>query len=223
MGAAILPTVVGRKAERQILETKRAEILGKAVDMAPQQVEGFRPIRLDRHRKPVVPWCQRHPDLAEQWLSPRTDKYLRLSLYFFLGGSLYVFKHRVILWGPAAIALWLLTLISYKSSLFSSLFAVALAYSVLWLALIPRGFVRRFNSVDDYSYGIYIYAFPVQQAIVATHNDIGEATLFGTAFMVTLVLAWLSCNLVEKPASRLSSHLTRRYYEHVTPGTSVNS
>ena len=27
-----------------------------------------------------------HPDLAEQWLSPRTDKYLRLSLYFFLGG-----------------------------------------------------------------------------------------------------------------------------------------
>jgi peptidoglycan/LPS O-acetylase OafA/YrhL len=154
-----------------------------------------------------------HPDLAEQWLSPRTDKYLRLSLYFFLGGCLYVFRDRILLFGPAAIALWLLTLISYKSSLFNFIFTVALTYSVLWLALIPQGFVQRFNSLEDYSYGIYIYAYPVQQAIIATHNDIEEMTLFVTSFLITLVLAWLSCKLVEKPALKLSSRLRRHHYE----------
>jgi peptidoglycan/LPS O-acetylase OafA/YrhL len=46
-----------------------------------------------------------HPDLADQWLSPKTDKYQRLSLFFFLGGCLYVFRDTILLSGPVAIAL----------------------------------------------------------------------------------------------------------------------
>jgi peptidoglycan/LPS O-acetylase OafA/YrhL len=60
---------------------------------------------------------------------------------------------------------------------------------------------------------MYIYAFPVQQAIIATHSDIEEGNLFVTSFLITLVLAWLSCKVVEKPLLRFNSQLTRRYYK----------
>jgi peptidoglycan/LPS O-acetylase OafA/YrhL len=153
-----------------------------------------------------------HPELAKEWLTPRTPKYLRLSLYFFLGACLYIFRSKVPLSPLIIIGLWIFTATAYKASLFNHLFAVSLTYTTFWLALVPKGWILKFNSYDDYSYGIYIYAFPVQQMLVATVTDIGVLQLFWSAFAVTLVCAWISCKLVEKPALRLNSKLTRNYY-----------
>lgn len=49
----------------------------------------------------------------------------------------------------------------------------ALAYLVLVLAYLPGGALRQFNRLGDYSYGVYIYAFPVQQAVTALSPQIG--------------------------------------------------
>lgn len=51
-------------------------------------------------------------------------------------------------------------------------FRLATAYAVLWFALVPAGAIRRFNLIGDYSYGIYILCFPIQQTLVMLYPQI---------------------------------------------------
>ncbi len=56
----------------------------------------------------------------------------------------------------------------------------------------------------DVSYGLYLYAFPVQQVIVqAAGGSMPPLQLFAASLALTLVLATLSWFLVERPMLRL--------------------
>ncbi len=55
------------------------------------------------------------------------------------------------------------------------------------------------EQVGDYSYGLYLYGFPVQQAIAECFPKFNETDLFFSSLAVTLVLAVLSWHCVEKP------------------------
>ena len=74
----------------------------------------------------------------------------------------------------------------------------------MFVAYVPGGRVREFNRFGDYSFGIYIYGFTVQQSIMAL-ADPGVTGLFLLAAPLTLVLAFLSWHGVEKHALRLRS------------------
>jgi len=78
-----------------------------------------------------------------------------------------------------------------------------LAYLTFYLAYVPNGPIRQFNRLGDYSYGIYIYAFPIQQALLASIPGLGPWQLFGGAFALTLVAAVLSWHFVEQRALAL--------------------
>jgi len=153
-----------------------------------------------------------YPELAKEWLTRDTQKYQRLSLYFFLGGCCYVFRERIPLNVALAAFLWLMSYFAFGSPYFKFVFSFALTYSVLWLAFVPAGWIRQFNAVDDYSYGMYIYAFPVQQMLIMHISGIGEQWLFLLSTAVTFVFAYLSWKLVERPALGLNSRLTRDFY-----------
>jgi peptidoglycan/LPS O-acetylase OafA/YrhL len=45
-----------------------------------------------------------------------------------------------------------------------------------------------------------------------------EVQLFFSAFIITLICAWLSCKLVEKLALRLNSKLTKKFYQQRQAG-----
>jgi peptidoglycan/LPS O-acetylase OafA/YrhL len=78
---------------------------------------------------------------------------------------------------------------------------ICMTYVVFWLAaVLPfRKFGRR-----DYSYGIYIYSFPVQQAVAAVGvQSFGFAAFAAVSFGVTLLFAAASWHLVERPALSL--------------------
>jgi peptidoglycan/LPS O-acetylase OafA/YrhL len=78
----------------------------------------------------------------------------------------------------------------------------ALAYVLMWLAV--RLPLSAFDRPGDFSYGTYIYAFPVQMLLaqVGVHR-LGLAAYMVSAIVVTSVLAALSWHLVEKHALRL--------------------
>ncbi len=79
----------------------------------------------------------------------------------------------------------------------------ALAYGTFLLAYLPKGPIRQYNSVGDYSYGVYIYGWPVQQMVVHALGPTSPITNFAVSAPIVLVLAWLSWNHVEKPALAL--------------------
>ena len=86
----------------------------------------------------------------------------------------------------------------------SGLFTPLVAYPLLWLgAHLP---FPRVGARNDYSYGLYIYAFPVQQLLaIWGATRLGYVPYTGLVILATSVLAVASWWLVEKRALSLKS------------------
>lgn len=126
---------------------------------------------------------------------------LRLTALFFTAGAVKVHEARVALRGSFAwLALGLLGLAVWRAPWFAVAYPAALAYSVLWCALVPGGVLRAYRRVGDYSYGFYLWQFPVQQCLVGAVPGLSPLALMLAAFPLTLGLAMLSWHLVEARA-----------------------
>lgn len=76
---------------------------------------------------------------------------------------------------------------------------LAISYGTLWLALHPRWVVPLDTArVGDLSYGIYLFAFPWQQTLLALLPQRDPLVLCALASLATLPCAWLSWHLVEQ-------------------------
>ncbi len=124
---------------------------------------------------------------------------LRLVSMFFMGATLYVIRGRVQLSAALAAAMLVsLAAASVNRDLLFILYTVCIPYLTVCLAYAPGRAMRHFNSVGDYSYGLYIYAFPVQQSVASLVPGISTAGLSFLSFVVTLAFAVCSWHLVEK-------------------------
>jgi len=126
--------------------------------------------------------------------------YEKFSMLFLTGAFFYMNRESVSL-NPYLFGLSLAAMYLFNTTEFyPPIYLFALAYSIFWLAYVPAGFIRRFNNLGDYSYGMYIYAFPVQQGILALAPQATPAMIIVIATVITLILAALSWHLVEEPA-----------------------
>ena len=141
---------------------------------------------------------------------------LNFGLYFGAGTLAYLYRDRLpYRWWLAvmALVLWLgLFQMPWVAGVFPPvvffwLRFLALPYLVFYCAFLP-GRLNHFGQRGDFSYGMYIYAYPVQQTLIwALGADAPMELLVALCFACTLPLAWLSWNLVEKPALRLKNRL----------------
>jgi len=131
---------------------------------------------------------------------------LRLAGLFFTAAVLQLERDRVPLSGPGALgALVVLAVAMHWGGGWMALYPLALAYVVLWLALVPGGPVRAYNRLGDYSYGFYLWQFPLQQWIVLRRPGLTPLELMALAAPATLALAVLSWHLVEERALAFKS------------------
>jgi peptidoglycan/LPS O-acetylase OafA/YrhL len=128
------------------------------------------------------------------------DSAMRFVLCFFLGGAFYLYADKIRLDWRIAVALGLAAVLALGTGAFETASKLALAYGVLWFALVPGGVIRRFNRIGDYSYGLYILCFPIQQTFVAFDPAIGPGVLFACSFPAVLAVAILSWHFIEHPA-----------------------
>jgi len=134
----------------------------------------------------------------------------KLGLPFIIGALFYVFRDRIVLKAWIAILLVAATAVSLNTVAFTVVFAVALTYVVFYLAYVPGGAIRQYNRLGDYSYGLYIYAFPVQQMLAHVAPGLTPVQSIMIALPVTLAFAIPSWYLVEKPALALKTAIAGR-------------
>ena len=147
-----------------------------------------------------------------EWLplAPQNASTRNLALLFGLGSLAYVARDRVPL-SLAAFAVAIAVFVVNPWALGRGLwFTLTVAYGTLVLAYHPRIQWRAYNRVGDYSYGLYVYAFPVQQTIVARVPGLAPLELFAVSFAVTLGLAALSWHALERPALALKTKFRDR-------------
>jgi peptidoglycan/LPS O-acetylase OafA/YrhL len=80
-------------------------------------------------------------------------------------------------------------------------------YLVLYLAYRTTAFFRLPDRFGDYSYGIYIYGFPIQQTISFLFHTTSGWLMFVVAMPLTSVAAVLSWHWIERPALNIKSRL----------------
>lgn len=143
----------------------------------------------------------------DYFLFHEVDHFHRLFFMFFTGASCYVLKDWIVLSRKLFYLALMLVLLSavISKEVFFVVYHLAIAYMIFWVAYIPKGSIRNFNRLGDYSYGVYIYAFPVQQSVAALIPGVSVWTLMLVSSIGTIFLAFLSWHLVEKHALKLKS------------------
>ena len=129
--------------------------------------------------------------------------FLRLMPFYVAGMTVWVFRMYIPVSAGIFIGLAAMTTAAYWSDLFYPFFYLAIVYGVFVAAFIPAGRIRLYNRIGDYSYGIYIYAFPLQQLIVWYRPGASAHDVFVLAMILTMSLACFSWHLIEKPALKL--------------------
>jgi peptidoglycan/LPS O-acetylase OafA/YrhL len=125
-----------------------------------------------------------------------------LCLYFCGGCVCFLYREKI----PASrwlfVGALLLLGIGLAAGMFGLVAPIAMTYAFLWLAFsLP---FARFDARGDFSYGTYIYAFPIQQGFALLGlPESGFAVYFVCSLLMTLLVAIFSYRLVEAPCLRL--------------------
>jgi peptidoglycan/LPS O-acetylase OafA/YrhL len=132
----------------------------------------------------------------------------RFVVMFLAGALLYQFRNVIpARWSLVALSLVIVLAASVLPN-YRVIAAIPLAYAIIVSGALIHN--KRLRLRTDLSYGVYIYAWPVQQLLVIC----GLGTLHPFTFAIvsaicTLPLAAVSWFLIEKPAMSLKSRLIR--------------
>jgi len=132
---------------------------------------------------------------------------LKLAPFFLVGVLIAKIPPRF-LSVPAAVFAFAATMLAYNAPIGIVVLWFTLPYCLIVLAYNLPAQLNKFGRHGDFSYGLYLYAFPVQQLLaqlaISTTN---WWTGFLTTVIVALTFAVLSWKFVEAPTLRLRSTL----------------
>lgn len=130
-----------------------------------------------------------YPDMAD-----------RLWPLFALGAAAYIFRERIRLSWAALGLLFIANVLAHYWGFGLHVRAVFVGYALLCCGFLSARYRAVSGKWPDYSYGMYIFAFPVMIALGEWRNWESHFTLAAVTALATLPLAALSWHGVEKPA-----------------------
>jgi peptidoglycan/LPS O-acetylase OafA/YrhL len=139
------------------------------------------------------------------------------SLYFGTGVLAYLVRDKLVIWGGFLVPLAVLFGLALGSRFAEFATATLLGYAVVWAASKPCGPLRGFCNRIDLSFGVYIYAGPIQQALIDGAPGLHPFVIAALAAIVVVPLALLSWVLIEQPSLRLRHRLRWPQLGRVNP------
>jgi peptidoglycan/LPS O-acetylase OafA/YrhL len=131
--------------------------------------------------------------------------------YFAAGMLFYSFREQIVFNKWYATIAGLLLLLSAKFGGLNLTFIAVVPYLVFYFAYNEKLPFANFGKYGDLSYGIYIYAFPIQQTVMYLLDGRCSVLLnIVISLPITLIIAYFSWHLVEKRALRYKNLLVPR-------------
>jgi peptidoglycan/LPS O-acetylase OafA/YrhL len=131
--------------------------------------------------------------------------FVKLATYFFMGSLIYVYQDKVRFNVRFLLLAVLVLLISIYQNYLQYTLLICLPYVIVATGIGFR--FEKFNKYGDFSYGMYIYAFPVQQSVVYLWNaKLSLTVFFMSSFLITLLFSALSWKFIEEPALKLKNY-----------------
>jgi peptidoglycan/LPS O-acetylase OafA/YrhL len=128
----------------------------------------------------------------------------RFIFLFFTGAAFYMLRESLPFRGWVALACvavcLALGLLTTNHAIHRVALIAAMPYTVMWLGYVPRGPLRAYNRVGDYSYGTYILACPIQILLARHFPAWTPLHALVVALPVVLALALVSWHFLEAPA-----------------------
>jgi peptidoglycan/LPS O-acetylase OafA/YrhL len=120
------------------------------------------------------------------------------GVYFFMGACFHTFKIKKYFNLSYVLIIFVIWL---SLSRWSVAFALSSWFCIPFIALafgVSNENILSKYVKNDYSYGIYIYAFPIQQTIASIYPNINFYNYLIISILSTLLLAYASWHLIEK-------------------------
>ncbi|CAH2598861.1 Acyltransferase [Rhodovastum atsumiense] len=130
---------------------------------------------------------------------------IRLFALFCCGGLFYLFRDKILYDGRlAGLAAVTTCCLLFSSRLAEPGLAVFGGYVLFWVSFHARpNLLSGIDNRIDLSYGLYLYAWPVQNLLIAQTHDISPWVLFAISSALAALLGTASWVLVENPFLRL--------------------
>ena len=141
-------------------------------------------------------------DLTSFIVGPYADRQLAAFLFVFLTGTLVAaWAHKINLFGWAPVIALVLAIVVGRSSSFLSehVSGAAMALVLPPIAALLAPIARLLRGVDI-SYGLYLYAWPMQQLVALYHWSSRPATFIVVSAMLACTCGAASWFVIEKPA-----------------------
>ena len=141
---------------------------------------------------------------------------LTILPYFFAGSVLALPEFKNIFNIQIAFIMLLVAAIfKFGSVKYELILSLILPYSVLSFSLTEKPVFSRWFEKSDYSYGLYLYGFVIQQAV---YHQIEKLKLpffslnisFLICFVCTFICAFVSWHLIEKPSQKLCKSILEK-------------
>jgi peptidoglycan/LPS O-acetylase OafA/YrhL len=120
-----------------------------------------------------------------------------LTLPFVAGMAFYQFREYMPLNATLAVSCAGAALLAHHTSWFHEVFVLSWTYFIFYLGYLRSGPLTMYNRLGDYSYGLYIYAFPCEQIAAALWRGISPIQLIAVSLPATFCCAILSWHLLE--------------------------
>lgn len=138
------------------------------------------------------------------------DRYFRCIMAFSAGGIFFLYREKFPWnWKIACLFLIPLFICMFFLPLAEPAICTFWAYLIIHYANHGKLF-RRFNSFPDVSYGIYLYAWPINKIIFWYYPQLNVYLAMGLVFFCSIVFGAASWYTVEKPFMKMKKYFRSR-------------
>jgi len=143
----------------------------------------------------------------------------RLGLYFLIGALFYVNRDLLQFHWLGLVLFGLLCFAAFGTPFYNPVFALAFSYLVFYVAFHPTSRLPDLAGRGDFSYGLYLYAFPATQLLIYLFGPSSPWLITAGTFLLAMLFAIGSWYFVEEPCLRLKGRFSGRWLDRVrTPG-----